>query len=174
MRKLQNTTVSWFFMGWCRTSFDVRKPCRNYPKSPRIIELISASDFGTPLTLARFFFWCVWLHFRCEMFDLWVSFKSTCFDFFENHFCRWRPQNRPPSILTTVVYSIHWNHLRTRWDQVYEKNCHFFHLCVFPYWVLYMHYIRLSVAAKISWNPVSNLDLFGWGCWEVDLVLEIC
>ena len=44
----------------------------------------------------------------------------------------------------------------------------------FPYWVLYIQYIRLSVRAKISSKSnFSKVDLFGWRCWEVDPMLEI-
>ena len=44
----------------------------------------------------------------------------------------------------------------------------------FPYWVLYMYCRRLSVRAKnSSKSNFLKVDLFGWGCWEIDLVLEM-
>ena len=45
---------------------------------------------------------------------------------------------------------------------------------IFPYWVLCKQLQLLLWEAQNEWkSSFSKVDLLGWGCWEVDMTLEI-
>ena len=80
-----------------------------------------------------------------------------------------------PIKIDAFSYSSHWNSIRTRWDRVCEKKVSiFFTYVCFPYWVLYMHRIRLSMICKINQKSnFSKVDFIGWKGWKVNSMLEI-